>query len=54
MIKKSIGHLLLSVSPLGIKERDGQAGLKSMIKKSIGHPLMSVSRLGIKGRDGQA
>ena len=54
MIKKSIGHLLLSVSPLGTKGRDGQAGLKAVIKESIEHPLLSVSSLGTKGRDRQA
>ena len=46
--QESIGHTLLSISPLGTKGRDGQAGLKAVLKESIGHPLLSISPLGLK------
>ena len=45
---ESIGHTLLSISPLGINGSDRQAGLKAMLKESIGHPLLSISPLGTK------
>ena len=48
MLKESIGHPLLFISPLGTKGRDGQKGLKALLKESIGHPLLSISPLGIK------
>ena len=48
MLKESIGHPLLSISPLGTKERNGQAGLKAVLKESIGHTLLSISPLGTK------
>ena len=48
MLKESIGHPLLSISPLGTKGRDGQAGLKAVLKESIGHTLLSISPLGTK------
>ena len=54
MLKESIGHPLLSISPLWTKGRDGQAGLKAVLKESIGHPLLSISPLWTKGRDRQA
>ena len=54
MLKESIGCPLLSISPLGTKGRDGQAGLKTMLKESIGHPLLSISPLWTKELDGQA
>ena len=37
VLKESIGHPLLSNSPLGTKVKDGQAGLKGVLKESIGH-----------------
>ena len=48
MLKESIGHTLLSISPLGTKGRDGETGLKVVLKESIGHPLLSISPLGTK------
>ena len=51
VLKKSIGHLLLSTCPLGTKERDKQVGFKAVLKESKGHPLLSISPLGTKGRD---
>ena len=54
MLKESVGHPLLSISPLGTKLMDGQTGLKAVLKESIGHTLLSISPLGIKGWDGQA
>ena len=48
MLKESIEHPLLSISPLGTKGRGGQAGLKAMLKESIGHTLLSISPLGTK------
>ena len=53
MIKESIGHPLMSISPLRTKGGDGQTGLKAVLKESIGHPLLSISPLGTKGKDGQ-
>ena len=50
MLKESIGYPLLSVSPLGTKGRDRQAGLKSVLKESLGHPLLSISPLAIYGQ----
>ena len=43
-----MGHPLQSISPLGAKGRDGQAGLKAVLKESIGHTLLSISHLGQK------
>ena len=54
MLKESIGHPLLSISSLGTKGSDGQAGLKAVLKEFIGHLLLSISPLGTKLRDGQA
>ena len=54
MLKESIGHPLLSISHLGTKGRDGEAGLKAVLKESIGHTLLSISLLGIKGWDEQS
>ena len=48
MLKESIGHPLLSISPLGTKGRDGQAGLKRMLKESVGQMLISISPWGTK------
>ena len=48
MLKESIGHMLISISPLGKMGRDGQAGLKVVLKESIGHTLLSISPLGTK------
>ena len=48
MLKVSVGHPLLSISHLGTKGRDGQAGLKAVLKESIGHTLLSISPLGTK------
>ena len=54
MLKESIGHSLLSISPLERKGRYGQAGLKAVLMESIGHPLLSISPLGTKeGMDKQ-
>ena len=53
MLKESIGHHLLSVSPLRTKGRDGQAEQKEMLMESIGYPLLSISPLGTRGRDGK-
>ena len=38
----------ISISPLGIKGRDRQTGVKAMLKESIGHLLLSISPLGTK------
>ena len=51
--QESIGHTLLSISPLRTKGRDGQTGRKAVLKESIGHPLQSISPLQIKGWGGQ-
>ena len=48
MLKESIGHTLLSISPLRTKKRDAQAGLKAVLKESIGHTLLYISPLGTK------
>ena len=48
MLKQSIGHPLPSISPLGIKGWEGQAGLMSVLKESIGRTLLSISLLGTK------
>ena len=48
MLNESIGHPLLSISPLGIKERDGQAGQKAMLNEPTGYTLLSISPLGTK------
>ena len=48
VLKESIGHTLLSISPLGTKRRDGQVGLKVVLKESTGLPLLSISPLGTK------
>ena len=50
MLKESIGHPFLSISLLGTRGRDGEAGLKADLKESIGHPLLPISPLGTKGR----
>ena len=46
MLKESIVHTLLDISPLRTKKRDAQAGLKAVIKESIGHTLLYISPLG--------
>ena len=43
MLKESIGHTLLSISPLETKGRYGQAGVKAVLKEFIGHPLLFIS-----------
>ena len=43
MLKESIGHPLMSISPLGTKGSDGQTGLKAVLKESIGNTLLSKS-----------
>ena len=48
MLKESIEHPLMSISPLGTKGRDGQAGLKVVLKESRGHPLLSIILLRLK------
>ena len=48
MLKESIGHPLLSISHLGTKGRDGQAGVKAVLKESIGYTLLFISLLGTK------
>ena len=48
MLKKSIGHPLLSISPLETNGRDGQTGLIAVLKEIIGHTLLSISTLGTK------
>ena len=50
---EKIIYPLLSISLLGTKGRDGQAGLNAVLKETIGHPLLSFSPLEIMGRDGQ-
>ena len=50
---KKIIYPLLSISPLGTKGRDGQAGLNGVLKETIGYPLLDFSPLQIMGRDGQ-
>ena len=45
MLKESLGHTLVSISPLGTKGRDGEAGLEEVLKKSIGHTSLSISPL---------
>ena len=55
MLKESIGHFLLSYSPLETKVMmDGQAWLKTGLKKSVWYSLLCVSPLETKGGDGQA
>ena len=48
MLKDSIGHTLVSISPIGTKGRDAQAGLKAVLKEFIGHTLLYISPLGTK------
>ena len=51
--QESVGHTLMSISPLGTKGRYGQTVLKAVLKESIRHPLLPVSPLGTTGRNGQ-
>ena len=51
VLKESKEYPLLSISHLGTKGRDGQAGINAVLKETIGHPLLSFSPLEIMGRD---
>ena len=46
VLKESIGHPLLSISPLVTKLRDAQVGQKTTLIESIEHTLLSIDSLG--------
>ena len=48
VLKESIGHTLLSISPLGTKVIGWTSRTKGSVKRVQGHPLLSISPLGTK------
>ena len=48
VLQESIGHSLLSISPLGTKVMGWRSRTKAVLNESIGHTLLFISPLGTK------